>query len=864
MKRLIWIAVFMALCGSSQSLAGPADEFCRETWVDASGMDGKGGVQASIDPSGKRVLPLRPGSCPIQIDDPTLNENPSWLVYRGSPKDRCLSYEFTWVTQGSEKFWGKMWSGGGIAFNSSWAPVDVSKARYLILYAKTDSPDTDLDLQIGLSSTNKSLSESGKISMKQNTDNKRIGADWTRVVIPLSLIPNLSGCDLTQVNTVVFGLTGNTYPENKPLFVRFDNIYFSAADRITPVEKLGYLKEPTRILVAWDKTTREALDHFVVRVDGKIQATTGPEERQVALSPTLFAKGVPATVTVSCQQQSKETAPATLLIPRGPAAEKSASVTFSPEPGIEISPLIFGSSFASEEALKDAGITANRWGGNWTSTYNWKRDAGNSGADWYYLNSYQFKPLDMPENQKQYYPVIHSALANGRTACLTIPLLPWIAKPISKEGERLSSFPLSLYPDQNSNDGQGAGDGLKAGTKEQIRGNDPAYNYVPNSVAYQKEWVQTLVKDFGPASKGGIQVYLMDNEPGLWMSSHRDVFTKPMGYEDLFALNRDYATMVKTVDPSAKVGGLCSWGVMELADSTYDYDKGKEIRPDRKKHGDLPQVAWFLQQFKKEEQKTGKRLLDILSFHWYPEIYETNAKGQTVRLSENLAYEPELAQKQFEALREFWDPTYDNPYSWTNNPGNRDLMWRPFHPLLPKMKKFIQEYYPGTKLLMGEFSTGSQGYYHGCLLRAVALGLFAQEGLDIATQWGDENVKPDNFIYWIYKLYNNYNGKGGAFRGRFVKSASNTKDLYSFTAVDGAKWNVVLVNRNSQEDLVTELRFPRPVTNPQSILLCESLGRRLTELPPVKAEQQVVRVRVPAFSVLLVTAEAKTPQPTKP
>jgi hypothetical protein len=213
-----------------------------------------------------------------------------------------------------------------------------------------------------------------------------------------------------------------------------------------------------------------------------------------------------------------------------------------------------------------------------------------------------------------------------------------------------------------------------------------------------------------------------------------------------------------------------------------------------------------------------------------------------------------LAQKQFEALREFWDPAYDNPYSWTNNKENRGFLWEPFHPLLPVMKRIVREHYPGTKLLLGEYSTGSSGRFHGCLLRAVALGIFAREGLDMAAQWGEENLKPGNFIHWTYKLYNNYDGRGGAFRGHFMDSGADTKDLYSFAALDGSKWSVMLVNRNPGMDLVTDVRFPGGIRDPKAHLLCESLGLRLVGGVPRSVGSDMVRVRVPAFSAVLVTA----------
>ena len=50
-----------------------------------------------------------------------------------------------------------------------------------------------------------------------------------------------------------------------------------------------------------------------------------------------------------------------------------------------ISPLIYGAS-SVEPARAALGVSAVRWGGNRSSRYNWKTQADNAGADWFFLN----------------------------------------------------------------------------------------------------------------------------------------------------------------------------------------------------------------------------------------------------------------------------------------------------------------------------------------------------------------------------------------------------------------------------------------------------------------------------------------------
>jgi hypothetical protein len=46
---------------------------------------------------------------------------------------------------------------------------------------------------------------------------------------------------------------------------------------------------------------------------------------------------------------------------------------------------------------------------------------------------------------------------------------------------------------------------------------------VPSNSTYQQSWVQHLVNQWGATSNGGLRYYILDNEPSIWHSTHRDV-----------------------------------------------------------------------------------------------------------------------------------------------------------------------------------------------------------------------------------------------------------------------------------------------------------------------------------------------------
>jgi hypothetical protein len=68
------------------------------------------------------------------------------------------------------------------------------------------------------------------------------------------------------------------------------------------------------------------------------------------------------------------------------------TVKLSAEVGHPISPYIFGSNHMKPDTIRDVGCTVNRWGGNRSSKYNWKRDVDNAGSDWFYMNGHHHGP----------------------------------------------------------------------------------------------------------------------------------------------------------------------------------------------------------------------------------------------------------------------------------------------------------------------------------------------------------------------------------------------------------------------------------------------------------------------------------------
>jgi hypothetical protein len=634
---------------------------------------------------------------------------------------------------------------------------------------------------------------------------------------------------------------------------------------VTPVENAGYLVQDDGVIFIWDKRPGEKVKSFSIKAGGKelASAPANAREAKVPLSAFGQAKQVAAEVTVVGESENSSPIQVNLNLYR--SLGEAATITLDAKPGHEISPYVFGSNYASPEVIKDLGITINRWGGNGTSKYNYKNDLSSAGNDWFFLNT-QSKPDGTPEQEKDYYKFIKSTLGAGAQVNFSIPMLPWIAKPHPDQGGRYCSYPLTVYKEQDKSGSEGCGNGMKPGGKEPIWDNDPKLAMIPNSPEFQKGFVEAIKKNFGGATKGGVRFYTLDNEPGLWNSTHRDVAPKGLSAEELATLSESYANVIKSVDPDAKVIGFASWGPMELAGSNADYQppgpdgykhkenmKDADKWTDRKKRGDKTQLVYLLERFRDAEKAKGKRLVDVIDIHWYPELYAKDSKAHDQRLSDSIAFEPALAAKQFEATREWWDPSFKptgDLHSWTIDQGNAPNFWDPYHPVIAGLKKILEQTYPGTKLAINEYSTGSGDHFVGALLRTAVLGIFMQEDLYMAEIWGQSDVK--GYTYYAQRLYGNFDGKGSRVKGRFVKTTSSNPDLMSYAAQDGNAYYVIIVNKNQKQGFPTTLKVPSAVREVFTYQLTDSLGKRVYGSKRVGGGT-AVKLTVPAFSAVLVT-----------
>jgi hypothetical protein len=203
------------------------------------------------------------------------------------------------------------------------------------------------------------------------------------------------------------------------------------------------------------------------------------------------------------------------------AAQSNVSITVDAQLNRHaISPNIYGTAFATAAQLADLNCPLNRYGGNTSTRQNWQVNASNHASDWYF-ESIADGSSTVPGAAMDDF--ISTTKSGGAQPLVTIPMIGWVAR-LGAGRSILPSFPVSKYGAQQATDPylSNAGNGVKTGGGF-VTGNDPNDANVSNSPAFQQGFVQHLLSQWGGSTNNGVRYYLMDNEPSLWCSTHRDV-----------------------------------------------------------------------------------------------------------------------------------------------------------------------------------------------------------------------------------------------------------------------------------------------------------------------------------------------------
>jgi hypothetical protein len=294
-----------------------------------------------------------------------------------------------------------------------------------------------------------------------------------------------------------------------------------------------------------------------------------------------------------------------------------------------------------------------------------------------------------------------------------------------------------------------------------------------------KQWVSEIAGADAKSGKRSVTQYILDNEPMLWHDTHRSMRPDPLGYDELVERAIEYGTAVREADPTAVIAGPAEWGWTGYFYSAKDIaEGGSGARPDRRAHGDIPLVEWYLKQLREHERKAGVRILDVLDLHYYPQadkVYGSASDSATSAL-------------RLRSTRSLWDKTYVDE-SWIKDSVA----------LLPRMRGWVDKNYPGLGLSIGEWNFGGEGHVSGAIAIAETLGRFAQFGVSSAYYW--TAPPPGSPGAQGFLAYRNFDGTGGRFLDWYLPTSSDAADLSLFASRDEAGKHVVLVLLNLSSDV---------------------------------------------------------------
>ena len=460
----------------------------------------------------------------------------------------------------------------------------------------------------------------------------------------------------------------------------------------------------------------------------------------------------------------------------------------------------------------DVRATMRRWGGNNTSTYNWKFDVSNIDADWFFevLPDTSVDATKLPAGSS-FNKFADQARISGGKIMGTIPVLSWLPKAraemcsfdVAKYGQQCKQDPYAQYHPHTCGNGvtyvaacgdASVNDGKGPSNPVYIK-NDPTDAYGKFDESLQAEWIRYLVSRYGKANQGGVTVWALDNEPIWWDNTHRDIHPDPYTYDEVLSLDIRYAQAIKQADPTALVAGPVgdNWASLWLSkkDIVAGQSRGNywSNPVDRSAHGGVAFLPWYLTQMRNYEQQNGVRLLDYLDQHAYLAPSNIafasagNASTQALRL---------------QSTRVLWDPTYvvTGDY-WIKDVENNGAPVAPR--FIPRLREMVAQNYPGTKIAITEYNWGALDNINGALAQADLLGIFGREGLDAAALWGA--TKPTDPGAFAFRMYRNYDGIGGAFGENSVQASSADQSQLSVYAALRSDLNLtaVVINKTGND-----------------------------------------------------------------
>ncbi len=356
-----------------------------------------------------------------------------------------------------------------------------------------------------------------------------------------------------------------------------------------------------------------------------------------------------------------------------------------------------------------------------------------------------------------------------------------------------------------------------------------------NLTGYQPEWngngynvvrsfdskaAYELVKHLNGTLKLGIKAFSLGNEFEQWHYTHSAVWHSEDGVSADEYIERYIEFVLAIRKAQAEVSGdpnsIEIWGP-EFSGSWMDWNTGNFSEDCE--WSDIPAqvncsyaegkfthfIPYFLSRLQVAEadptlNPNGYKFLDKFAFHYYPNFRKSSGDVNSIH-TDNQG--KQIVAEMLAGTQVLHSSDYVNKFDLSS--------YKNFSPnIIPRMRAWINRYYPKADLVNNEFAFDSDyrtTNYHPIvrpLYLADTVGIMAKEGVTFFNKFilsspadnGDipwALIKQGRFktdLFQIYKLYTNN------FKGSVVETKDNAGDiLNTYATVSGDSLNVMVVNK---------------------------------------------------------------------
>lgn len=490
---------------------------------------------------------------------------------------------------------------------------------------------------------------------------------------------------------------------------------------------------------------------------------------------------------------------------------------------------------------------SRRLGGNRATGYNWENNASNAGADYgpnqsdnWFCTVYGTTDCGSPGAQVRKF--VNDSVSRSWSSLVTAQMAGFVA------ADGLGTNVTAAGTAGNTTDRWKTVVFKKPGGPGTFQLNpDTTDEYV-----YMDEFVNWMVNQFGGSgAANGIKMISLDNEPTLWTSTHPMIHPVKATYAEMKQKTIDLATAIKDVDPGILTFGSVEFGWSGFMNLNSAVDAATEGAG----------YSWFIDYYldKLEEASTayGRRLLDVLDIHWYPEDngnlcrivytdYDADCPDKT-----NYALNSDA---RMQAPRCLWDSTYTED-SWIPSPIR----------LIPRLQTSIDTYYPGTKIAITEYDFGGGTHYSAGIAEADALGVFGKYGVFAAYLW---DITPGEYTLAGVRLFRNYDGAKSTYGDTKVKA--DTSDITNMTvyasqfAADASKLHIIILNKSGSTQ-AANISIAGPYTfDSGRVWAFDSAAYNITErtnIPSITGN--TFTYNVPAYTAMHMVLTSSLMTPTR-